>query len=85
MIEASQEFAELVKSDIAKSDNGIIENYNLHKDVYLMQIDLVARCTLNIKVENVRDPQNEFALALTALFQSSQNHPIINKLRRKLT
>ena len=31
MIETSEEFAKLVKSDIEKSENGIIEDYNLHR------------------------------------------------------
>ena len=46
-----------------------------------MLIDMVARCTMNIKVENARDPQNEFASALGALFQSAEMPGIFKKLK----
>lgn len=56
----------------------------IFRDIYLLLVDLVARCTLNIKIENPRDPQNDFASALITLFQgASGGSALLRKIARE--
>ncbi|CAG7732637.1 unnamed protein product [Allacma fusca] len=67
MIGATDNILNLLMNDVASAPNKILQDYNIYGDLFAIVLDATARCTLNIKIQNPRSPDNDFAKAVLEL------------------
>ncbi|CAG7831307.1 unnamed protein product, partial [Allacma fusca] len=68
MIAATEDMMKLLREDVTSASNGVLQDCNIFQEIFSMVMDMAARCTMNINIQNPRSPDNDFAKALSELF-----------------